>query len=90
MCWWLPPNVDRLILWRDRGTQSLTSTCNDLLQLKPGRTGEYLAAHRDLEIVERLEAKARVAHRHENERAEQAEADDFAGRRRVEPFAITL
>lgn len=54
------------------------------------RRAEYIEAHRQLEIVERLEEKARAAHRRENDRAEQAEADDFAGRRRGESFAITL
>lgn len=54
------------------------------------RRAEYLEAHRQVEIVERLEDKARTAHRHENDHLEQAEADDFAGRRRVKPFAITL
>ena len=45
------------------------------------RRTEYLDAHRKLEVVHRLEEKARVAHRHETMREEQAEFDDFAGRR---------
>lgn len=54
------------------------------------RRTDYIEAHRELEIVERLEGKARTAHRRENEKLEQAEADDFAGRRRLEPFATSL
>lgn len=42
---------------------------------------EYLEAHRKLEVVHRLEEKARQVHRHETMREEQAEFDDFAGRR---------
>ncbi len=72
---------------REIEAEGLVITARDAMQK---RRAEYLEAHRDLEIVERLESKARAAHRHENERAEQAEADDFAGRRRVEPFAISL
>ena len=47
------------------------------------RREEYIEAHRKLEIVERLETKARAVHRHECDREEQAEFDDFAGRRRL-------
>lgn len=53
------------------------------------RRAEYIEAHRQLEVVNRLEAKARATHRIENERAEQAEADDFASRRRLSPFAVS-
>ena len=45
------------------------------------RRDEYLVAHRDMEMVARLELKARAAHRLENSREEQAEFDDVAGRR---------
>lgn len=45
------------------------------------RRAEYLDAHRKLEVVKRLEEKARRAHRQEAGREEQAEFDDFAGRR---------
>lgn len=45
------------------------------------RRAEYLEAHRRLEIVQRLEDKARLAHRLEVNREEQAEFDDLAGRR---------
>lgn len=41
----------------------------------------YIEAHRKLEIVRRLETKARAAHRFEANREEQAEFDDLAGRR---------
>ncbi len=50
---------------------------------------EYLDAHRKVEVVKRLEDKARKEHRLEANREEQAEFDDFAGRRfarRSNPF----
>ncbi len=50
------------------------------------RRNDYLEAHRKLEVVNRLESKARATHRHELDREEQAEFDDFAGRRRIKPF----
>ncbi len=49
----------------------------------------YIEAHRKLEVVHRLEEKARAAHRLSLAREEQAEFDDFAGRRhfaRPAPF----
>lgn len=49
------------------------------------RRAEYIAAHRQLEVVRRLEEKARAAHRAENARAEQSEFDDFASRRAMRP-----
>jgi flagellar export protein FliJ len=45
------------------------------------RRAEYLAARRQLEVVHRLEEKARSRHREEAAREEQAESDDFATRR---------
>lgn len=54
------------------------------------KRNDYIEAHRQLEVVNRLETKARAAHRLENDRAEQAEADDFAGRRRLTPFSASL
>ena len=45
------------------------------------RRNEYLDAHRKVEVVKRLEEKARGVHRQECNREEQAEFDDFAGRR---------
>jgi flagellar protein FliJ len=51
---------------------------------------EYIEAHRQLEIVNRLEEKAREVHRNENNRAEQSEMDELAGQRRVQPFALSL
>lgn len=42
---------------------------------------EYTDAHRRLEVVHRLEEKARVAHRYETMHEEQNEFDDFATRR---------
>lgn len=45
------------------------------------RRTEYLDAHRRLEVVKRLEDKARLHHRQEANREEQAEFDDYAGRR---------
>lgn len=44
------------------------------------RRVEYLEAHRKLEVVHRLEAKAKTAHQVAINREEQAEYDDFAGR----------
>lgn len=44
------------------------------------RRAEYLEAHRQLEVVNRLEAKARLGHRLETQRAEQVEFDELAGR----------
>lgn len=45
------------------------------------RRAEYLTAHRELEVVKRLEEKARTAYRGEVARHEQSEFDDFASRR---------
>ena len=45
------------------------------------RRAAYLEAHRELEVVKRFEERARVAHRLAAGRVEQAELDDFAGRR---------
>ena len=50
----------------------------------------YLEAHRDLEIVNRLETKARTEYRLEVNRAEQVELDELAGQRRQQPFAVSL
>lgn len=44
------------------------------------RRAEYLEAHRQLEVVNRLETKAHLLHRLENQRAEQVEFDELAGR----------
>ncbi len=41
---------------------------------------EYLEAHRKLEVVKRLEIKARTDHRLQANREEQSEFDDYAGR----------
>lgn len=45
------------------------------------RRAEYLDAHRKLEVVKRLEEKARLAYRVDAAREEQANFDDFASRR---------
>jgi flagellar FliJ protein len=45
------------------------------------RRAEYLEAHRQLEVANRLEAKARATHRAATNREEQAEFDEFATRR---------
>lgn len=45
--------------------------------------GLYLEAHRRLQALQRLEQKARLTHRREVNRIEQAEFDDFGGRRLV-------
>lgn len=53
------------------------------------KRAEYLEAHRQVEIVKRLEQRARSAHARELLREEQAELDDFASRRASadKPFA---
>jgi flagellar export protein FliJ len=45
------------------------------------RRAEYIEAHRELELVKRIEEKTRARHRIACEREEQAEFDDLAGRR---------
>lgn len=50
---------------------------------------DYLEAHRKLEVVHRLEDKARALHRRECDREEQAEFDDYAGRRRLKTALFT-
>ena len=45
------------------------------------RRVEYIDAHRRLEVVHRLEEKAKATHQYEVGREEQAEFDDFATRR---------
>lgn len=45
------------------------------------RRGEYFDAHRELQVVQRLEEKARHAHRAAAARAEQGELDELAGLR---------
>jgi flagellar FliJ protein len=55
------------------------------------RRNEYLEAHRQLEVVKRLEQKARGLHRAATNREEQAEYDEFSTRqaaRRAELVAI--
>jgi len=47
------------------------------------RRAEYLEAHRQVEVLQRLEDKARAAHRQEVSREEQAAFDEFAGQRRA-------
>ena len=54
------------------------------------RRTDYVEAHRKLEVVHRLEEKARTVHRRELDREEQAEFDDYAGRRRIKPFLASL
>ena len=54
------------------------------------RRAEYIAAHQRLEVVERLEEKARAAYRLEVNREEQAEFDDLAGRRAARKTATNL
>ena len=45
------------------------------------RRAEYLDAHRKVEVVKRLEEKARLTHRLDCNREEQAAFDEFSGRR---------
>jgi flagellar export protein FliJ len=51
---------------------------------------EYLEAHRRLEVVKRLEEKARTNHRLDLNREEQAEFDDLAGCRATRKSPISL
>ena len=44
------------------------------------RRDAYVDAHRRVEVIQRLEVKARASHRRTQNREEQAEFDDFAGR----------
>ena len=50
----------------------------------------YLEAHRELEIINRLEIKARDVYRLEINRAEQVELDELAGQKRQQPFSVSL
>jgi len=54
------------------------------------RRTAYLEAHRNLEVVERLEEKARGVHYREMLRHEQAEFDEFAGHRRLKPASLSV
>lgn len=47
------------------------------------KRAEYLESHRQLEVLHRLEQKARTLHRQEIGREEQAAFDEFAGRRHL-------
>ncbi len=58
----------------DKAMQTAQQTMNQ-------RRLDYLEAHRRVEVVHRLEDKARATHRYETAREEQAEFDDFASRR---------
>ena len=51
------------------------------LTLMHQRRAEYIEAHRNVEVVAKLEQKARAAHRLDCNREEQAGYDDFAVRR---------
>ena len=53
------------------------------------RRADYLEAHRKLEVVRRLEAKARDEHRLAAGREEQAEFDDYAGRSAARRAALS-
>jgi flagellar FliJ protein len=53
------------------------------------RRTEYLEAHRKLEVVNRLEDKAKTAHSVAQQREEQAAYDDFAGRQANRRAAAT-
>lgn len=54
------------------------------------RRAEYIDAHRKVEVVKRLEEKARNAHRLETAREEQAEFDDFASRRALRRSPLSV
>ena len=52
----------------------------DARAVMQAKRDEYIEAHRKLEVVKRLEEKARLNHRLAAGREEQAEFDDYAGR----------
>lgn len=54
------------------------------------RRAAYLEAHRKLEVVRRLETKARQLHGLELQRVEQAEFDEFAGQAHARPSLFRL
>lgn len=54
------------------------------------RRADYIDAHRKVEVVKRLEDKARTAHRLACDREEQAAFDDLASRRRASPLSLSL
>lgn len=58
----------------EKGLQAAQNAMNQ-------RRLEYLDAHRRVEVVQRLEEKARTLHRQAAAHEEQAEFDDFASRR---------
>lgn len=58
-------------------TEKALRKAQEIVQQK---RNEYVEAHRRVEIVSRIEVKARTAHRLEVQREEQAEFDDFASR----------
>jgi flagellar FliJ protein len=45
------------------------------------RRSDYIEAHRELELLKRIESKTRARHRADCDREEQAEFDDLAGQR---------
>jgi len=65
-------------------TQAEQAVLTAVTQTQKSRDG-YIEAHRQLEAVKRLEAKARVLHRHAMNLHEQAEFDDFSSRRATRP-----
>jgi flagellar FliJ protein len=52
------------------------------------RRADYIEAHRELELVKRIEDKTRARHRLACDREEQAEFDDLAGRRAAGRAAV--
>lgn len=72
-----------LAAYRQECTAELASEreATSAREMMQRRRLEYLEAHRQVEVVERLETKAREAHRFDCNREEQADFDEFAGRR---------
>lgn len=64
---------------RNAETDSERKT-NEARHIMQQRRGDYLEAHRRVEVVTRLEQKARAGHREDCNREEQAGYDEFAGR----------
>ena len=61
----------------------------DARELMQKRRSEYLEAHRKLEVVNRLEEKAKVRHRAEGLRIEQLQIDEFAGHAAIRRSALS-
>ena len=77
-----PDRVDQLVLINSAGVRHYSWPVRLAARaLLHQRRAEYLEAHRNVEVVSKLEQKARAAHRLDCIREEPAGYDDFAVRR---------